>query len=486
MQIRNNLIKCFAALALGLAGCEDKLLNPTPESVLTANNFYKTANDINQAVLGIYNNLQTRRSSDYLLMEVPSDNLYMSTNTTIAGSNDVDFLTLNSDNALTAAFWNTTYNGIFRANSVLMNIDNPTNYAAGAKDQYIGEAKFMRALYYFDLVRIFGGVPKVTEKISIPEAAALPKASEEEIYAQIIADLTDAAAKLPLRNAIATGRASRGAAVGLLGKVYVYRKDYANAKTQFEKLIKDFDYALVNDFASLWQLATEDNSEVLFTVKYIDGTNGHSLSTNYAPNGGIVGVTDRGAETSLPSWSLMKKYEEGDKRKAATIQEWWVSPAQPNAPAIWYPYVSKYAVKHSYGASGIDIPVLRFADVVLLYAETLNALGDKAGALTQLNRVRQRAFGNATHNYKGTEAADLMDLILLERQLELAYEHERWFDLVRTGKFTTVMKQEERLYNYASKSPVVVNLAPQAYMSVYPIPQAQIDLSSGLKQNNGY
>src|SRR5215217_2550077 len=115
MDIRNNLIKCFAALALGLAGCEDKLLNPTPESVLTANNFYKTANDINQAVLGIYNNLQNRRASDYLLMEVPGDNLYMSTNTTIAGSNDVDFLTLNSDNALTAAFWNTTYNGIFRA-----------------------------------------------------------------------------------------------------------------------------------------------------------------------------------------------------------------------------------------------------------------------------------------------------------------------------------------------------------------------------------
>jgi tetratricopeptide (TPR) repeat protein len=486
MDIRNNLIKCFAALALGLAGCEDKLLNPTPESVLTANNFYKSANDINQAVLGIYNSLQNRRQSDYLLMEVPGDNLYMSTNTTIAGSNDVDFLTLNSDNALTAAFWNTTYNGIFRANSVLLNIDNPTNYAAGAKDQYIGEAKFMRALFYFDLVRIFGGVPKVTEKISIPEAAALPRANEEEIYAQIIDDLTDAASKLPLRNAIATGRASRGAAVGLLGKVYVYRKDYANAKTQFEKLIKDFDYALVNDFASLWQLGTEDNSEILFTVKYIDGTNGHGLSTNYAPNGGIVGVTDRGAETSLPSWSLMKKYEEGDKRKAATIQEWWVSPAQPNAPAIWYPYVSKYAVKHSYGASGIDIPVLRFADVVLLYAETLNALGDKAGALTQLNRVRQRAFGNATHNYKGTEAADLMDLILLERQLELAYEHERWFDLVRTGKFTTVMKQEERLYNYASKTPVVVNLAPQAYMSVFPIPQAQIDLSSGLKQNNGY
>jgi starch-binding outer membrane protein, SusD/RagB family len=486
MTIKNNLIKGFAVLALGMAGCEDRLLNPTPESVLTANNFFKTSSDINQAVLGIYNSLQNRRSSDYLLMEVPGDNLYMSANTTIAGSNDVDFLTLNSDNALTATFWNTTYNGIFRANSVLLNIDNPLNYAAGAKDQYIGEAKFMRALFYFDLVRIFGGVPKVTEKISIDAAAALPKSTEEEIYALIIEDLTDAAAKLPLRNAIATGRASKGAAVGLLGKVFVYKKDWANAKVQFERLAKEFDYAMVKDFASLWQVATEDNSEVMFTVKYVDGTNGQSLSTSYAPNGGIVGVTDRGAETSLPSWSLMKKYEEGDKRKASTVQEWWLSPAQPNNPAIWYPYVSKYAVKHSYNASGLDIPVLRYADIVLLYAETLFRLGDRANELVQLNKVRERAFGNVTHNYKGTEATDFMDLILNERQLELAYEHERWFDLVRTEKFESVMKQEERLYNYAAKAPVVVNLNPASYMRVYPIPQAQIDLSSGLKQNNGY
>ncbi|GGM93378.1 membrane protein [Dyadobacter beijingensis] len=486
MNIAKHIKTGLMLMALGMAGCEDKLLNLTPESVLTPTNFYKNAADINQAVLGIYNSLQTRRQTDYLLMEVPADNLYMSANTTIAGSNDVDFLTVNADNALTAAFWNTTYNGIFRANAVLLNIDTPTNYAAGQKDQFIGEARFMRALYYFDLLRVFGGVPKVVDKISIGDAATLPKASEEEIYGLIIEDLTDAAAKLPARKSIATGRASKGAAMALLGKVYVYRQDWANAKTQLEKVINELDYKLVPDFASLWKLESEDNDEVIFTVKYVDGTNGQSLSTSYTPNGGLVGIADRGAETSLPSWSLMKKFETGDKRKAATVQEWWTSPAQPNAQPIYYPYVSKYAVKHSYGASGIDIPVLRYADIVLLYAETLFKLNDKANALVQLNKVRERAFGNATHNYKGTEATDFLDLILNERQLELAYEHERWFDLVRTRKYLTVMKQEERLYNYAAKTPVVVDLMPKEFMKVYPIPQAQIDLSSGLKQNNGY
>ncbi|MCF0070151.1 RagB/SusD family nutrient uptake outer membrane protein [Dyadobacter sp. CY261] len=486
MNISRHIKTGLMLMALGFTSCEDKLLNLTPDSVLTPTNFYKNAADINQAVLGIYNSLQTRRQTDYLLMEVPADNLYMSANTTIAGSNDVDFLTVNADNALTAAFWNTTYNGVFRANAVLLNIDTPTNYTAGQKDQYIGEAKFMRALYYFDLVRVFGAVPKVVDKISIPEAAALPKATEEEIYSLIIEDLTDAAAKLPARKSTATGRASKGAAMALLGKVYVYRQDWANAKTQLEKVINELDYKLVADFASLWKLETEDNDEVIFTVKYVDGTNGQSLSTSYTPNGGLVGIADRGAETSLPSWSLLKKYEEADKRKAATVKEWWTSPAQPNAEPIYYPYVSKYAVKHSYGASGIDIPVLRYADIVLLYAETLFKQGDKANALVQLNKIRERAFGNAAHNYKGTETADLMDLILNERQLELAYEHERWFDLVRSGKYLTVMKQEERLYNYAAKTPVVVELAPKDFMKVYPIPQAQIDLSSGLKQNNGY
>lgn len=486
MKISKHITKSLMLITLGLVSCEDKLLNLTPESVLTPTNFYKNAADINQAVLGVYNSLQTRRQTDYLLMEVPADNLYMSANTTIAGSNDVDFLTVNADNALTAAFWNTTYNGIFRANAVLLNIDTPTNYAAGQKDQLTGEAKFMRALFYFDLVRVFGGVPKVVDKITISEAAALPKATEEEIYALIVSDLTDAAAKLPVRKSIATGRASKGAAAALLAKVYVYRQDWANAKTQLEKVINELDYKLVNDFASLWKLESEDNDEVIFTVKYVDGTNGQSLSTSYTPNGGLVGIADRGAETSLPSWSLIKKYEAGDKRKAATVQEWWTSPAQPNSAPIYYPYVSKYAVKHSYGASGIDIPVLRYADVVLLYAETLFKLGDKANALVQLNKIRERAFGDATHNYKGTEATDFMDLILNERQLEFAYEHERWFDLVRTGKYLSVMTQEERLYNYAAKTPVVVNLAPKDFMKVYPIPQAQIDLSSGLKQNSGY
>lgn len=478
-------------LILGVTSCHDSLLNMDPPSVLTTTNFFKSSADINQAVLGTYSALQSRKQTDYLLLEAPSDNLYMSTNTSIAGSRDLDFLTVNEDNTLVASFWEATYAGIYRANQVLLNIDKPTDYAANKKDQFTGEAKFMRALFYFDLVRMFGGVPKVTSQISIEESRGMKKSSADEIYDLIISDLKDAIDKLPLQTAIEKGRASKGAAVGLLGKVYVYRKDWPNAKTYLEKLMTEFPYRLEANFSTLWALATEDNNEVIFSVKYSDPSNGQTLSTAFALNSGIIGVVDRGNETSLPSWSLDKKYIAGDTRKDATISDWWVPPSKPNDPPSWYPYVKKYAVKHTGSASGLDLPVLRFADIVLLYAETMYYLQNPAEAVKQLNRVRERAFGNTSRNYTVADVPNenaFIDLLLLERQLEFAFENERWLDLTRTDRFMTVMTKEERLYNYQSQQPVSVTLEPKAYMKLFPIPKRQIDQYNKdvLEQNTGY
>ncbi|KAA9349830.1 RagB/SusD family nutrient uptake outer membrane protein [Larkinella humicola] len=490
MKINQLYSGFLLALTLALSSCHDSLLNPTPESVLTSTNYYKTAKDMDLAVLGIYNRLQSRKPGDYLLMEVPGDNLYMSANTSVAGAPEIDLLALNSDNPIVADFWENTYNGIFRANSVLANIETPTDYRGTQKDQFIGEAKFMRALFYFDLVRIFGGVPKVTSLLSIDAASTLPRASEEEIYALIVDDLKDAIAKLPVQSAMARGRASKGAATGLLAKAYVYRKDWANAKTYLDQMAT-FNYSLLPNFASLWTLENEDNAEVLFAVKYIDGTNGQNLSTAFIPNAGAINIVNRGAEVALPSWSLMKNYVEGDTRYASTVTQFWVPPTKPTDPPIWYPFVSKYAVKHTFESSGLDLPVMRYADVLLLKAETLYELNQPEAALTELNKVRARAFGNTTHNYKLTDIASrdaFVDKLLLERQLEFAYENERWFDLTRTGKLTTVMTKEERLFNYSTKTPVTVQLNPKAYMKAFPVPQRQINQSAPgiLTQNEGY
>ena len=226
-------------------------------------------------------------------------------------------------------------------------------------------------------------------------------------------------------------------------------------------------------------------------MNYLDGTNGHALSTTFLPNSGVIGVVSRGGDFALPSWSLHKKYETEDTRKAATIAEWWVAPTTPNEPAIWSPYVNKYAVPHSFNSSGLDLPVLRFADVVLMRAEILYRTNDPQGALRQLNLIRQRAFGNSDHDYALADISspeDFVNVLMLERQLEFAFENERWFDLKRFNKLEEVMVREERFFNYATQTPVVVNLNPSAYMKLFPIPQRQIEQSAPnvLTQNPGY
>ncbi|SMD18152.1 Starch-binding associating with outer membrane [Pedobacter nyackensis] len=488
---RNSIyIKCLLLTTLSLSSCHKDLLEPIPESVLTTVNFYGSAKDIDQAVIGAYSGFQARKPTDYLLLEIPSDNLYASANTSVSGANALDILALTTDNDLVANFWSANYSVIFRANAVLVNIDKPLDYKATQKDQFIGEAKFLRALMYFDLVRLYGGVPKVTTLLSAEAARQVPRASEEEIYGLIVDDLLDAINKLPQTFNV-RGRASKGAAIALLGKVYVYQKNWIEAEKQLAKLFTaPYTYGLVTNFADLWKLTNENNSESIFALTYIEGSNAHTLSTAFIPNGGAPGIVDRGAEVALPSWSLHKKYITGDTRKAATITEMWRAPAKPNDPLTWYPFVAKYAVPHVYGSSGLDLPVLRFADVVLLYAEVLYERNKPAEALIELNKVRQRAFGNASQNYllSGiTNSTDFIDKLFLERQLELAYENERWFDLVRSGKYLN-FTSEERPYNPATSTALSVAVATRIDLKYFPIPLKEIEKAAPgvLTQNKGY
>ncbi|QNL49285.1 RagB/SusD family nutrient uptake outer membrane protein [Olivibacter sp. SDN3] len=488
-KLRNTYLGLF----LLFCGCHDNLLNPTPESILTETNYYNTSKDIDLAVLGIYNSYQSRKPTDYRILEVPTDNLYLASNTLIEGTPEMDMLAVNATNPLIANFWEATYNGIFLANAVLTNIDRPTDYQGEDRAQYEGEARFMRALYYFDLVRLFGDVPLVTDILSVEEAVDIGRADAQDIFSLVIADLETAINLLPNKQAIENGRTNKAAALALLIKVYVYRQDWDNANVKLEEFFGTFGstFSLVEDFASLWQIATENNEETLFSLNYIDGSNGHSLSTDFLPNSGVIGIASRGNEIALPSWNLHKKYHQLDSRKDVTITEWWIPPNTPNVPAIWYPYVNKYAVAHTQGQSGLDIPIIRYADVLLLQAETAYHLGQLPVALEALNTVRERAFGNDEHDYTMadiTSKSDFIALLFLERQLEFAYENERWFDLKRSGLFLEVMQEEERLFNNANQSPVTVSLNPQAYMTLFPIPQRQIEQSNEgvLVQNEGY
>lgn len=478
-------------LSLLLASCHDELLNPVPESLLTTANAYSNAKDLDLAVLGVYEALQARLPTDYELMEVVSDNMYGYYFATAPGMAEIGVLDVSVENPKLNSFWKSTYNGIFLANTILANIDIPDDYATDQKEQLTAEAKFMRALFYFDLVRIFGGVPAITSIVTVAEAREIGRASEEEIYNLIVGDLEDAITNLPA--SMITGRASKAAAMALLAKVLVYQKDWAGAKTRLDQLFEDYNYILEPNYKDLFRIETENNQEVIFAMPYVAGTNGHGLTYALAPTAGIYGTINNGSRVARPTWDLHQAYEEGDTRFEATITEEQLTYASsPGDPTIWFPFFSKWIIPVEIStSSGLDIPVLRFADMVLLHAEVLYHLGDADGALQELNKVRQRAFGNDSYDYTladmATEEA-FMDKLLLERRLELAAENNRWFDLVRTERFTSVLTTIEGEYNPSTGKAVMIEVNAQPYMKYFPIPYEQIQLAAPgvMVQNEGY
>src|SRR5690606_754447 len=179
-------------------------------------------------------------------------------------------------------FWQATYNGIFRANSVLINLENPEDYTDNEKSQYEGEARFMRALFYFDLVRVFGGVPLVTTVLSVEETKNVSRASADEIYNLIKEDLIAATDLLPEWSSTVSGRASKEAAMALLGKVYVYTEEWDLANNMLDQVI-GAGFELLSDYGNLWKEEFEDNNEVIFAMKYIANDNGHILSRDFLP-----------------------------------------------------------------------------------------------------------------------------------------------------------------------------------------------------------
>ncbi|GAA4444885.1 RagB/SusD family nutrient uptake outer membrane protein [Ravibacter arvi] len=473
--------------SLWIASCD--VVNLDPISSLTESNFYKTADDMDRAVLGVYNRYQQRLPRDWSLFDMPTDQLYMSAYRFIGGLEAVKNLDFQAQNDMFSSFWQVTYNGVFRANMVLNKLDVPTDYTTGKKEQFEGEARFMRALFYFDLVRSFGGVPKVEGPLSVDQSKAVPRASEKEIYDLIVADLKRAVEILPLQNKIAYGRASKGAALALLGKVYVYQKDWQNALTTLDQ-ITGMGYDLLPEYADLWKESNEDNKETVFAMKYISGSNGQRLSLDFLPYFGVEGVSNStGGEVALVAWSLHKKFAKEDSRKAATITEYWRSPGTNNAPE-WKPFVSKFMAQTA-SASGLDIPVIRYAEVILLRSEALYRLDRKEEALTELNKVRSRAFKGISKNYVAADIADpekFLDVLLLERELEFALENQRWFDLVRTGRFEKELAQQEWGYNPVTQTAHQVTLTPKPFLRYFPIPQNEIDQSNQgvIKQNDGY
>ncbi|GAB3704860.1 RagB/SusD family nutrient uptake outer membrane protein [Spirosoma flavus] len=455
-----------------LTSCNDNFLALTPQTDRNTVNFYQTAADFNNAVVGAYASLKLSGvygTSLYWMGEVSTDNAdYGVTTRQAVNVDNFQFVdrTYTSLNDIIYTAWRDHYVGISRTNAILTRIEG-ASIADNVKKQYRGEAQFIRALLYFDLVRLFGDVPLVTSEITSPDgASSLTRMPAEDIYKLIISDLQSAEQALPVSYGTAdVGRVPQGAAKALLGKVYLTRKDWTNAASKLKEVITSAKYQLLPKYSDVFSFATPTNAEILFNVQYKSGNTGQG--SNFGPVQASEGARITGGSMRYPTADMDAAYEPGDLRKSFSMKSSYID---ANGQTINQRYVSKYVQFGSLNNdSDIDFPVLRYADVLLMYAEALNEVSFNPEAVTYLNQVRKRA---GLADTKATDQTSFRLAIEQERRVEFAFENQRWFDLVRTGRYVAVMT--------AKKLPV------KDFNTFYLIPQREIDLNKNLKQNPGY
>ena len=430
---------------------EEKVFSSNTESV-----FFESPNDVNTALAGMYRPMQAccggYGQSGHFMLNVTSDE---ATGVAFWGDYDNLIYTASSTGEI-GDWWNQSYKAIAGANLITDNEAkiSATDNSSGktVAKAAIGEAKFWRAVNYFQLVQMFGGVPLRTTQAKRADETNIPRSTADEVYAQVIKDFKDA--ELGLLASPGTAKVSKWAASAYLAKVYLTRKDYTNALAKATEVINNGPYTLATKFADVFDITKENGSEDIFTIQFVrvDGQ-GNRLD----PLTGAWGL-------STYESNLYPKYNAADDRKNTTFRK----PADPASnQGKW---LDPQAVSAD-GAAGNFI-VYRYADLILIKAEAENELnGPTATAYTEINKIRSRALiPNLT---AGLTKDQFRDAVLLERNLELAMEEHRWFDLKRTDRLKSTLIATGRTWN-------------DKYF-LFPLPQSEIDASNGvIEQNPGY
>ncbi|MBZ4189141.1 RagB/SusD family nutrient uptake outer membrane protein [Niabella beijingensis] len=510
-------IAFLIAAATVFTGCKRGFLDVPAQGKLTVDQALIDPAAADKLVAGAYNTLYLQGTVGLKLViigDVTSDDADKGSVASDPGFDGIflDGFTQTPNTGIFNDVWREYYSSIGRINSALSVLESGT-YDETVKKQLIGEVRFLRGYYYFNLVRIFGGVPKLTRVVTPAEQnndEFQTRASKEEIYAQIIEDLSYGVENLPEKGAAGAivGRATKGAAQALLSKVYLYQQNWQGAYDLSLAVINSGKYDLATDYAKIFREKAAsvseggvNNIESIFEVqtgpnRATDGSC-NAISKNYSnfqaprgtfPNQIVAGQSwtggDLGFGLNTPSANLAAAYEANDKRRAATIiftgstptvlWDGFTIPAQPAVVGDRYNYKAYHSpFLESLSCNGLltdkdnrpkNIRLMRYAEVLLINAEAAAHTGKDA--MTPLAKVRTRAGLT-------TSSATIAD-IWKERRVELAMEADRFFDLVRTGQAATVMQ--------ALGKPFIAGKH-----ELFPIPQVQIDFSGGrLKQNPNY
>lgn len=466
---------------------------PKEDYQITADDYLKTADDYQKMVIGTYTPLQWIWA-DVVIGDVASDNSVSGGEnaTDQLGFQQIDDYQIIPNNSYLTEAWKSCFEGINRANYLE---ENKGKLDFTGKDALYGEVYFLRAYYYFELVRLFGDVPLFVDKrLTVAESGTLQRSPKADVYKQIEKDLNNAIAVLPITN-IQKGRITKYAAQALLGKVLLYQNKFDEAAATLENVVNG-PFSLATDFADIFLQNGENGPESVFEIQYSNASPYYDWSNPGRGQGnlavqvcGIRNLTGnspygQGWSSNLPTANLAAAFANGDKRKNVTILDIEAYKAANPSMSITYlvaPYKNtglynqKYLPRKGETSGQVELNYLnnfrtiRYADVLLMAAEANNraTAANDTKAQDYLNRVRRRAFGDQAHDIAAT-GATLKQAIWDERRLELAMEGDRFFDLVRTGQAATK----------------ITGFVPNKN-ELFPIPQQEIDIS-GLTQNPGY
>ncbi len=493
-----NSIKYIITISLVIFISACDLLTESPEDRFVIDNFYSSETDAQAAVDAIYARIGAGYYERifFLVADLPADDYKNGGGMSNSFLQDIEYYRQTSENEFIKRVWRESYDGIARANVAINSIPDVTMDET-LKNRLLGEASFIRALLYFNLVRWFGGVPIVTKIESIDDAL-IDRASVQEVYLLIKSDLAFAANNLPISYpAKDAGRATQGAAKTLLGKVQLTLKEWPDAVQTLQEIVNNessFGYGLNENFRANWEVETEHGIETIFTINFSEPPgNGNQMMQGIGPKysmpGGKLPGLSTAWEADIPTVEIYNLFEKGDERKDATFRTDFISPKDGKIYTSSIPLFFKYYEEGEAICKNSDnnVQVLRYADVLLMLAEALNETGKPEMARPLINRIRERAFNDSDHNLPSMGQDEMRTAIYKERRLELVHEGHRWFDLIRTGRLIKRMK-EHALIESKLAEPEKISIANNIkdFHILMPIPQHEIDLNPAMQQNPGY
>ena len=466
---RLNYILLVAAAATLSVSCDD-FLEKSPISSASEAGYYSTPDQLKSALPACYSSLYDTYGAEglmYYFGEIWSDECHTDNTAGQVGDTEAfdNHTGMNTSNSVVENYWEIYYEALFRMNTIIKNAGDDAELSS-----LVGEARFLRALYYFDMVRMWGEVPLVTTTISGSESYSVARSSVDDIYKQIVEDLEYAAANLPdKKNERVAGAATCDAANALLGKVYLTMGQKDAAKTALLKVYNSGRFELLPDYANLWDLSYKNSKESIFEVQYKGGI-GNPYSMYWALFSPIDNrvVTAWGGGYNQPEDELYDAYTTNgvvDPRRDKTIQVGYTT-----ADGNFVP--TKFTIK--WRDDNAEVTGLREASdnnfIILRYADVLLMLTEATGDAQYMNLVQDRA-GIAHTSYS-------VENLLHERQLEFACEYHRMFDLLRLGKAVSVLSNCKKLGTLTFQSD---------NQFLLPIPQKVIDQNPNvITQNSVY